>query len=56
MVVAPLTVLDEFYLHMDRPDEPWSVQLEVRVDGSLDAERLVGAVRAAAGRHPLARA
>ena len=51
-----LSVLDELYLHLDRKDEPWSVQLEVQVEGEVDAERLRGAIGEAAHRHPLARA
>ena len=54
--VAPLSVLDEFYLHLDRPDEPFSVQLEARMEGPVDPGRLADAVRAATRRHPLARA
>jgi NRPS condensation-like uncharacterized protein len=53
---TPLSVLDELYLHLDRADEPWSVHVEIRVDGPIDVARLEAAVRVAAGRHPLARA
>jgi NRPS condensation-like uncharacterized protein len=53
---TPLNVLDELYLHLNRDDEPWSVHVEIRVDGSIDVARLEAAVREAAGRHPLARA
>ncbi|MEA2427873.1 MAG: hypothetical protein QOF37_1501 [Thermoleophilaceae bacterium] len=53
---ARLNILDELYLHLDRDDEPWSVQLEVEVEGTLDGERLAAAVKAAAARHPVARA
>jgi NRPS condensation-like uncharacterized protein len=53
---TPLNVLDELYLHLDREDEPWSVHVEIRVDGTVDVARLEAAVRDAAGRHPLARA
>ncbi|MEA2431225.1 MAG: hypothetical protein QOF65_638 [Thermoleophilaceae bacterium] len=56
METAPLNVLDELYLHLDREDEPWSVHLEVRAEGRVDAERLEAAVREAALRHPIARA
>jgi len=56
METAPLNVLDELYLHLDRDDEPWSVQLEVRAEGTVEADRLEAAVREAARRHPLARA
>src|SRR3954447_20691307 len=53
---ARLNVLDELYLHLDREDEPWSVHLEIRVEGRVDAGRLEEAVREAALRHPIARA
>jgi NRPS condensation-like uncharacterized protein len=53
---ARLNVLDELYLHLNREDEPWSVQLEIRVEGTIDHARLADAVRSAALRHPIARA
>jgi NRPS condensation-like uncharacterized protein len=53
---TPLNVLDELYLHLDRAEEPWSVHLEIRVEGRVDARRLEAAVRRAAGSHPMARA
>jgi NRPS condensation-like uncharacterized protein len=51
-----LNVLDELYLHLNRDEEPWTVHLEVRVEGTVNANRLKAAVREAAARHPLARA
>jgi NRPS condensation-like uncharacterized protein len=56
MQTARLNVLDELYLHLDREDEPWSVHLEIRAEGHIDAGRLETAAREAALRHPLARA
>ena len=53
---APLNVLDELYLKLDRKDEPWSVHLEIRVEGRIGAARLKDAVRRAALVHPMARA
>jgi NRPS condensation-like uncharacterized protein len=53
---ASLNVLDELYLHLDREEEPWSVQLEVGVESRVDAARLRDAIISGAGRHPLARA
>ena len=53
---APLNVLDELYLNLDRRDEPWSVHLEIRVQGRIEAARLSDAVRQAALVHPMARA
>src|SRR3954469_347798 len=51
-----LSVLDELYLHLDRDDEPWSVHLEIEVEGTIDEARLTDAVREAARKHPIARA
>src|SRR4051794_7776397 len=56
MQTTELNVLDQLYLHLDRDDEPWSVHLEVSVEGRLDADRIGEAVRQAARRHPIARA
>jgi NRPS condensation-like uncharacterized protein len=53
---TPLNVLDELYLSFDREDEPWTVHVEIRVEGEVDRDRLEAAARAAAARHPLARA
>jgi NRPS condensation-like uncharacterized protein len=52
----PLNILDELYLHLDREDEPWSVHVEIRVEGRIEQVRLEAAVREAAGLHPIARA
>lgn len=56
MTTAELNVLDQLCLHMDREDEPWSVQFELELPGRMDAERLSAAIVRAAGRHPVARA
>ena len=56
MQTARLNVLDELYLHLDRADEPWSVHLEIRVQGRIERERLEQAVRSAARAHPIIRA
>jgi NRPS condensation-like uncharacterized protein len=56
METTRLNVLDELYLHLDRVEEPWSVHLEIRVEGRVDVGRLEAAVRRAADRHPIARA
>jgi NRPS condensation-like uncharacterized protein len=56
MQTAPLTVLDELYLHLGREEEPFSVHIEIRVEGRIDATRLQAAVRDAALHHPIARA
>ena len=56
MQTASLNVLDELYLHLNRKEEPWSVHLELRVQGRIDGKRLQSAVRKAALSHPIARA
>jgi NRPS condensation-like uncharacterized protein len=53
---VPLSLLDEHFLNLDHEREPWGVHLEVRVSGRLDRGRLAEAIRAAALRHPMARA
>ena len=53
---VPLNRLDELYLVLDDGDEPWNVHFEVRAAAALDVDRLADAIRAAALRHPLARA
>jgi len=53
---ARLNVLDELYLHLDRPDEPWSVHLEVAAEGWVDGDRLAEAIVAGVRAHPIARA
>ncbi len=35
MQTTALNALDEIYLHFDREDEPWSVHLEVGVEGRI---------------------
>jgi hypothetical protein len=55
-ITTPLNVLDELYLHLGREDEPWTVHVEIRVDGPIERSALETAVREAAARHPLARA
>ncbi|MGH9225142.1 MAG: hypothetical protein ACRD2W_15485 [Acidimicrobiales bacterium] len=52
---TPFTVVDETLLRCDRAEEPQTVQLEVRVAGSVDARRLGDAVKDAVARHPMAR-
>jgi NRPS condensation-like uncharacterized protein len=56
MTTVGLNILDELYLHLDRDAEPWSVQLEVGVEGHVDPDRLADAILDGARRHPLARA
>ena len=53
---VPFTSLDEAVHLLDTPAEPWSIQLEVRVTGQLDEDRLRAAVPEALSHHPMARA
>ena len=52
----PLSPLDEAIHHLDSAGEPWSIQLEVRVDGVVDDNRLRAAVEAALRHHARVRA
>jgi NRPS condensation-like uncharacterized protein len=52
----PFSVVDEAVYLLDNEVEPWSIQLEVRVEGRLDDSRLHDAVNEALLRHPMARA
>lgn len=56
MQTTRLNVLDELYLNLNREQEPWSVHVEVRVQGRIDDARLTDAVLRAALGHPMARA
>jgi NRPS condensation-like uncharacterized protein len=53
---VPFNVVDEVVHNLDTDTEPWSIQLEVRVEGSLDEGRLRTALSEALLRHPMARA
>ncbi len=50
------TVVDEVVHHLDTPVEPWSIEVEVAVEGRLDDDRLRRAVGEALLRHPMTRA
>ena len=53
---VPFSEVDEAVYLLDNEVEPWSIQLEVRVTGTLDEARLHSAVAEALARHPMARA
>jgi NRPS condensation-like uncharacterized protein len=55
-VETPFNEVDEAFFHLSRPDEPDSIQLEVRAPGRLDEARLRAAVGHALRLHPMARA
>jgi NRPS condensation-like uncharacterized protein len=52
----PFTVIDQAVHVLDTPAEPWSIQMELGLDGHLDEDRLRAAVRSAVDGHPMARA
>lgn len=56
MRTTPFNLLDGAFLNLDTREEPWSVQVELRVSGRLDAERLSQAIWAMTETHPMARA
>ncbi|MBW3546607.1 MAG: hypothetical protein KY452_00520 [Actinobacteria bacterium] len=53
--LVPFSVADEAIYLLDSEAEPWSIQLEVCVAGTLDEVRLRQAVTQALARHPMAR-
>lgn len=53
---VPFNVVDQVVVLLDSAAEPWSVQLEARVTGALDAPRLRTALHDALCRHPMTRA
>ncbi|MGB1221420.1 MAG: hypothetical protein ACPG43_07760, partial [Alcanivoracaceae bacterium] len=50
-----LSLTDELFMHIDKPASPFSVQLELRVNQRLDAQKLAGALLTASTLHPMAR-
>lgn len=54
--LVPFSVIDEAVHLLDTEAAPWSIQLEVRLEGRIDEDRLRSALLQAAGRHPMARA
>jgi NRPS condensation-like uncharacterized protein len=53
---VPFSVVDEAIHLLDTESEPWSIQLEARVEGSIDEARLRAAVADGLSQHPMARA
>ncbi|UOB53398.1 condensation domain-containing protein [Acinetobacter junii] len=53
---TPFNTLDSAFLNLDSKEEPLSVQLEIRVDGSFDKIKLTESIRAAIQQHPMTRA
>jgi NRPS condensation-like uncharacterized protein len=55
-MTIPFSVIDEAIHLLDVGTAPWSIQLEARVNGSLDEARLRRAIGQALTHHPMARA
>ena len=53
---VPFTVIDQAVHILDTPVEPWTIQVELGLEGSLDEDRLRQALHASLARHPMARA
>ncbi|MDP2227194.1 MAG: condensation domain-containing protein [Moraxellaceae bacterium] len=49
------SVTDELFHHLESADEPFGLQLDIRVSGRLDEQKLEAAAYAAMKTHPLAR-
>lgn len=55
-VTVPFSIIDEAVHLLDVEAAPWSIQMELRLEGRLDESRLRHALIAATGRHWMARA
>lgn len=56
MQTAEFNHLESTFMNMDRRPDTWSVQVEVRVSGRIDEEKLRASIRYATDKHPIARA
>ena len=56
MQTTRLNHLDATFLNIERPQDPWSIHLELRLEGRIDENRLEAAIRHAQQLHPMARA
>lgn len=56
MQTAEFNHLESTFMNMDRRPDTWSVQVEVRVTGRIEEEKLRAAIRHATETHPIARA
>lgn len=52
----PFNFIDEIFVHSQSVHEPLTIQVDVRLGGSVDVDRLRDAIAAALARHPRARA
>jgi len=55
LTTIPFSVVDEAVHLLDTEAAPWSIQMEVRVTGTLDEARLRAALHRALEAHPMAR-
>ncbi|HKL63551.1 MAG TPA: condensation domain-containing protein, partial [Woeseiaceae bacterium] len=56
MITTELNHLDAAFLNIERPQDPWSIHLELQLQQRIDEERLLAAIGHAQRLHPLARA
>lgn len=56
MITTELNDLDAVFLNIERPQDPWSIHLELQLQKRIDEERLLAAIGHAQRLHPLARA
>ncbi|WP_405226110.1 condensation domain-containing protein [Lentisalinibacter sediminis] len=56
MITTELNLLDAAFLNIERPQDPWSIHLELQLKSRIDEECLLAAIGHAQRRHPLARA
>ena len=56
MQTAEFNHLESTFMNMERRPDTWSVQVEVRVSGRIDEDKLRASIRYATETHPIARA
>lgn len=54
-MLIPFSPLEQIFAALDRPEQPVTIQIEVRLAGELDEDRLRMALSAAIGAHPMTR-
>ncbi len=56
MPTTELNHLDAAFLNVERAQDPWSIHVELQLEGHIDEQRLEAAIRHAEQLHPMARA
>ena len=56
MPTTELNLLDAAFLNVERTQDPWSIHVELQLEGRIDEQRLQTAIRHAEQLHPMARA